>query len=232
MAVTSVRLVAVAFDARDPSVPAAFWADLLDRPVAVDADGAFLPGAGAQIGLRFDATEAEDLSRPNRVHLHLTSTDLDDQRAIVAKALRLGGRVIRVQPGGEVVMADRGRNEFCVIEPGDGFLAGCGFLAEVTCEGPREAGLFWSGALGWPLVWDRGDQTAVQSPHGGTKVSWDVRPAPSRYGTRRQRLVLAAADPDGEAARLVALGAVQAGGDDDRILMADPGGGEFWLTRE
>lgn len=225
----SVRLMAVAFDAHDPSVPAAFWADMLDRPIIADAHGAFLPGTGAQLGLRFDATEAEELSRPNRVHLHLTSTDIDDQRAIVAKALRLGGRVIREQPDSEVVMADSGRNEFCVIEPGNDFLADCGFLAEVTCEGPREAGLFWSEALEWPLVWDRGDQTAVQSPHGGTKVSWDVRPEPSHYGTRRQRLVLATADPGDATARLAALGAAQTGADGDRILMADPGGGEFWI---
>jgi nucleotide-binding universal stress UspA family protein len=66
------------------------------------------------------------------------------------------------QPGGD---------EFCVIEPGEGWLAGCGFLGEVTCDGTPAVGRFWRDALGWPLVWDRGQQTAVQSPMGGTKIS-------------------------------------------------------------
>ena len=40
----------------------------------------------------------------------------------------------------------------------------------------REVGLFWSEALGWPLVWDQNEQTAIQSPHGGTKVAWGGPP--------------------------------------------------------
>jgi hypothetical protein len=34
-----------------------------------------------------------------------------------------------------VVLADPDGNEFCVIEPGNNFLAGCGFLGEVSCHG-------------------------------------------------------------------------------------------------
>lgn len=56
-------------------------------------------------------------------------------------------------------------NEFCVIEPGNAFLAGCGFLGEVACDGSREVGLFWSDVLGWPPVWDQDQETAIQSPH-------------------------------------------------------------------
>jgi hypothetical protein len=43
-----------------------------------------------------------------------------------------------------------------------------------TRAGTRQVGLFWSKALGWPLVWDRGQQTAIQSPRGGTKLAWDT----------------------------------------------------------
>ena len=42
----------------------------------------------------------------------------------------------------------------------------------VACDGSREAGEFWHEALGWPLVWDHGEETAIRSPHGGPKISW------------------------------------------------------------
>ena len=72
-----------------------------------------------------------------------------------------------------------------MIEPGNSFLAGCGFLGEVACDGSREVGLFWSKALGWPLVWDEDQETAIQSPAGGTKIAWGgppVLPAKDRGG--------------------------------------------------
>jgi hypothetical protein len=81
-----------------------------------------------------------------------------------------------------VFLADPGGNEFCVIEPGNNFLAGCGSLGEFTCDGTREVGLFWRDALGWSLVWDQGEQTAIQSPQGGTKISWERWPQPLRTG--------------------------------------------------
>ena len=65
---------------------------------------------------------------------------------------------------GHIVLTDPEGNEFCVIEPGNKYLAGCGFMAEITCAGSRETGFFWSEALEWPLVWDQGLQTAIQSP--------------------------------------------------------------------
>ena len=46
------------------------------------------------------------------------------------------------------MLADPGGNELCVIEPSNNFLAGTGYLGEVTCDGTRAAGLFWRDALG------------------------------------------------------------------------------------
>jgi hypothetical protein len=228
----SLRLVAVGFDAHDADGPAAFWAGMLDRGIVREAGGTLLPGDDTQVGLRFVEAATEEGSGPNPVHLHLTSSDIEDQQQTIEKALKLGGRIIRQHPDeGHVVMADPGRNEFCVIEPANNFLAGCGFLGEVTCEGTREVGLFWSEALGWPLVWDQGQQTAIQSPIGGTKISWDVRPGPPTYGSKRQRLHLAASDRAVEVARLVALGATELGDWDDRIVLADPDGSEFSVSR-
>ena len=62
-------------------------------------------------------------------------------------------------------------NECCVIEAGNRYLAGCGPLGELACDGTRAVGLFWSAALGWPLVWDQDEETVVPSPAGGTKVA-------------------------------------------------------------
>ena len=121
-------------------------------------------------------------------HLHLTSTSVEDQQQTVARSLGLGARRIDVgqrPEEGHVVLADPEGNEFCVIEPGNKWLAGCGFLAELTCDGSREVGYFWSEALGWPLVLDQGLQTAIRSPQGGPKVSWDAeRLLPKSVKTR------------------------------------------------
>ena len=80
------------------------------------------------------------------------------------------------------MLADPEGNEFCVIEPGNAFLAGCGFLGELACDGTRDVGLFWSEALGWPLVWDQDEETAIQSPRGGTKVAWGGPPVAPNDG--------------------------------------------------
>ena len=131
------------------------------------------------------------------MHLHLTSasrrTSSDRWRrrwGSAANHLDVGQR----PEEGHVVLADPEGNEFCVIEPGNTFLAGCGFLGELACDGTREVGLFWSEALGWPLVWDQDQETAIQSPHGGTKVAWGGPPVAPKMARNRQRFDLAPAD--------------------------------------
>jgi len=226
-----LSLLAVSFEVEDPGPVAAFWAGMLDRDVVMEEGGALVPGDDTQVGLRFVAAEVAADNRPTRIHLHLTSSDLDDQRRSVTKAMQLGGRLIReYAEEGHVVMADPGRNEFCVIEPDADFLDGTGYLGEVTCEGPPESGHFWRDVLGWPLVWDRGVQTAIQSPAGGTKISWDVRPGPPDYGSRRQWFDLVVADRGAEAERLIGLGAHPVGEADGAVRMVDPGGNEFTLA--
>lgn len=228
-----VRLVAMAFDTEAPDLVAGFWAGLLGRDVQREADSVLLPGDATEAGLRF-VRAATATPGHNRVHLHLTSSTPEDQLDTVAMARELGACDIDVGQLPEerhVVLADPGGNEFCVIEPDNAYLAGCGFLGELTCEGSRQVGSFWHEALGWPLVWDQGDQTAIQSPEGGTKISWDVRPGSPNYSSRRQRLELASSDPASDIARLVSLGASELGERDGRTVMADPDGGEFWLVR-
>jgi catechol 2,3-dioxygenase-like lactoylglutathione lyase family enzyme len=226
----AVRLESVSFDVIDVRPVAAFWAGLLDREVRTESGGALVPGDTTQVGLRFITSDTEQVG-PRQLHLHLTSTSLEHQQQTVERALRLGGRHIDVGQESDarfIVLADPGGNELCVIEPGNKYLAGTGYLGEVTCDGSRDVGLFWRDALGWPLVWDQGEQTAVQSPLGGTKISWDSW-GRTKDGRNRQRFDLVAADPASEAQRLVALGATRLSDLSDGIEFADPGGNEFRL---
>jgi len=233
----ALRLEAVTFDVTDAAAVAAFWAGLLERDVVTESGGAFLPGDDTQVGLRFVTSDTEQVGRP-RLHLHLTSSSLEHQQRTVETALRLGGRHLDVGQGPEdkhVVLADPGGNELCVIEPGNNYLAGTGYLGEVTCDGTRDVGVFWRDALGWPLVWDHNEQTAIQSPFGGTKLSWDSwcgSPVEPKNGRNRQRFDLITADVINEAERLVSLGATRLSDLPDGVELADPDGIEFHLRSD
>jgi Glyoxalase-like domain len=211
---------------------ARFWASILDRQVAEDAHGMLLHGEGAQLGLRFAPRRAQS-NELNRMHVHLTSTSTEHQRSTVAAALARGARhldVGQLPEEGHVVLADPGGDAFCVIEPGNSFLAGCGFLGELACEGSRDVGIFWSAVLDWPLVWDQDEETAVQSPQGGTKVAWGGRPARPVDLVQQQHLELMVAHSEAgaELDRLVALGATRRdAGDAGVAVLADPDGVEF-----
>ena len=240
-----VELLAVAFDAGEPARLASFWAAVLGRRIVDEVGGALLPGDTTQVGLRFTPAATERSGR-NRLHLHLTSSSLDHQRRTIDTVLALGGRHLDVGQRPEedhIVMSDPGGNEFCVIGPGNNFLAGCGFLGEVTCDGTREVGLFWRDALRWPLVWDRNEQTAIQSPRGGSKLSWDrwTKPTPTKVRTggpppalerdrTPQRFDLIAPDVAAEVERLVELGATTVRERHARVELADPDGNEFTIS--
>ena len=231
------RLLAVSFEAADPPGLARFWGALLGWDADRDSPDcvSLVPGDGAGFGFQF--RPARDQKRgQNERHLHLTSASNEDQRQTVATALRFGAH--RIDLGqraeeGHIVLTDPEGNEFCVIEPGNRYLAGCGFMAEVTCAGSRQVGFFWAAALEWPLVWDRGLQTAIQAPLGGPKVSWDEEGLPA-VGQNRLRFVLSplGGDQQTEASRLVDLGASCLGysqADAGILVMADPDGREFYL---
>ena len=226
-----MRLQAVTFDVADASAVAAFWAGLLDRDVLVESHGALVPGDEMQVGLRFVSSDTEQIG-PRLLHLHLTSSSRADQQRTVETVLRLGGRHIDVgqEPDDDfVVLADPGGNELCVIEPGNNFLAGTGRLGEVTCSGTRDVGLFWRDALSWPLVWDENEETAVQSPLGGTKISWGGPPVEPQHGPNRERFDLVTDDLSGETDRLISLGATRLGALADGTELTDVDGNKFGL---
>jgi predicted enzyme related to lactoylglutathione lyase len=231
------RLVALCFDAHDPVALARFWSGLLGWEMTDDPqDGVtLLPADDTGFRLRF-VPSSEPRSGPNPVHFDLTSASLEDQQQTVAKALGLGARHLDVGQLPEeehVVLADPEGNEFCVVEPGNGFLADCGFIGALSCDGSQSVGYFWSAALGWPLVWDQDQETAIRSPHGGPNIAWGGPPLTPKTGKHRTHFHLAPpadGDQQAEVDRLVALGATRVDigqGDVAWVVMADPDGHEF-----
>jgi hypothetical protein len=71
------------------------------------------------------------------------------------------------------VLSDPDGYEFCVIEPNNGFLAGCGRVGELACDGTRGVGVFWSKALCWPA--------SATSPSPPEQTTSPRIPPPTRF---------------------------------------------------
>ncbi|WP_329122713.1 VOC family protein [Streptomyces sp. NBC_01465] len=225
------QLFAICFHATRPPALAQFWSGVLGwKPAeSQDDDGVtILPPDGAGFRIRFLPSQ-EPKTRQNQAHFDLTSATPEAQQQTVARALELGGKHIDVGQLPEeshVVLADPDGNEFCVIPAGNKFLADTGFIGALSCDGTQAVGYFWSEALGWPLVWDQDEETAIQSPDGGTKITWGGPPVAPKTGTNRLYLELAlpaGADREAEIDRLIALGATRT----DTGALLDPDGNEF-----
>ena len=237
MAGVTVHLRALVFDALDPHRLASFWAGVFDWEMVKDPpDGfALLPKDETGFRLEFFPSQ-EQKTGPNQIHFDLTSTSRENQQETVSRALGLGARHIDIgqrPEEGHVVLADPEGNEFCVLGPGNTFLADCGFLGALSCDGSQAVGYFWSQALGWPLVWDQDQETAIRSPQGGPKVTWGGPPVAPKTGKNRLHFDLAPpvdGDQQAEVERLVSLGATRIDigqGDVSWVVMADPDGNEF-----
>ncbi|WP_250005578.1 VOC family protein [Actinoplanes sp. M2I2] len=228
----TLSLFAVTFGASRPPEQVRFWSGLLGRETADDAT--ILPEDDFGFRIRF-LPMAEPKAAQNRMHFDLTSESPERQAETVARALSLGARHVDIGQTGEeghIVLADPEGNEFCVIEAGNNFLAGTGFIGALSCDGTRQVGCFWSEALGWPLVWDQDEETAVQSPRGGAKVTWGGPPLDPRHGPDRVHYDLAPpadGDQQAEVDRLLGLGATHLGDghDDGSVRLADPDGTGF-----
>jgi hypothetical protein len=232
------RLVALCFDANEPRRLARFWADALRWEVDDESHDeiGLVPTDGTRFRILF-LPVLERKAGTNRLHLDLTTTSINDQEATVAGLVNLGARHIDVgqrRDEDHVVLADPEGNEFCIIEPDNSFLADCGRFGSITCDGTREVGYFWSEALGWPLVWDQNQETAIRAPDGtGPLITWGGPPIAPKIGKNRLHLDIAPpsrGDQRAEVDRLVTLGAsrIDIGqGDVSWVVMADPDGNEF-----
>jgi predicted enzyme related to lactoylglutathione lyase len=236
----TLRLADLCFDANDPASLARFWAGALSWEIReTDGEIGLAPTDGTRFGILFEPVPDKKMEK-NRIHLDLTSRSINDQTETVERLVELGARHIDVGQGPNdrhVVLADPEGNEFCVIEPDNTFLAGCERLGSITCDGSRQVGYFWRDALGWPVVWDQDEETAIRAPDGtGPFITWGP-PVLPKVGKNRLHLDLAPGADDDQAAevdRLIALGArrIDIGqGDVSWVVMADPDGNEFCVLR-
>jgi predicted enzyme related to lactoylglutathione lyase len=92
--------------------------------------------------------------------------------------------------------------------------------------------VFWSEAIGWPLVWDEDGETAIAPPDGGVKIAWGGLPLNERHGRNRMYFVLGADDLDVEVERLVGLGARVVERREGEVEMTDPDGNELRLRQQ
>jgi len=246
------RLVELCIEANDALGLARFWADALGWDIDDGSPGEIdlAPTDGTRFRIAFLPTPDPKVGA-NRLHLDLTTTSADDQAETVRRLVGRGARHLDIgqRPDeGHVVLADPEGNELCIIEPGNNFLAGCGRLGSITCDGTRQVGYFWSAALGWPLVWDQDEETAIRAPDlTGPLITWGGPPVAAKHGRNRLHLDIAppdGGDPRAEIDRLVALGATRPDGGDvgsgehggrggrgdaGRVAMVDPDGNEFCL---
>jgi len=231
------QLLALCFDAHEPLRLASFWAGVLGWEMVDNPDDGIVlaPSDDTGFRIRFLRTQAQKTGQ-NQMHFDLTSTSLEDQQQTVARSLGLGARHIDIgqrPEEGHVVLADPEGNEFCVIEPGNNFLADCGFIGALACDGSQQVGYFWSEALSWPLVWDQDQETAIRSPRGGLKITWGGPPLMPKTGKNRLHVDVAPpvdGDQQAEVDRLVSLGATRIDigqGEVSWVVMADPDGHEF-----
>lgn len=234
----SSRLIALCFDANDPMRLARFWAIALRWEISGESDGVvtIVPTDGTGFTIDFAPVPNEKWGQ-NRIHLDLTTSSLEDQRESVEALIAAGGSHIDIgqhPDEAHVVMADPEGNELCLIEPTNTFLGDCPRLGAVNCDGTRALGYFWSQALGWPLVWDQNDETAIRDPaRAGPKLTWSGPPLMPKLGKDRLHLDIAppiGVDQTAEVARLESLGAIRIDigqGDVDWVVMADPDGNAF-----
>ncbi|MFJ3594762.1 VOC family protein [Streptomyces sp. NPDC090231] len=115
MADSPMQINALIVDATDPERLAAFWSELLGRPVV----GRMGPYVWLQrengLGLGFQRSD-KPKSVKNRMHFDVTSPNPSAEQQRVEA---LGGRRLEeYDPGGFLVMADAEGNEFCIIPEG------------------------------------------------------------------------------------------------------------------
>ena len=233
----ALRLSALCFNANNPQQLAQFWADALrwnildttpDRVRLVATEGAPLD---VVILASTDKKQGQD-----RIHIDMSTTSLQDQKDTVERLIAHGASHLDIGQSPDeshVVLADPEGNEFCVLDPSNTFVDNRRRLGSITCDGSREVGYFWSKALGWPLVWDQDEETAIRAADGtGPFITWGGPPVNPLVANRLHIDVAPSADSSQQAEidRLVALGARRsspADKDTDRVVMIDPDGNKF-----
>ena len=214
----ALALVALRVDAADPLGLARFWAEALRWEVGDETDGgvSLVPTDGTRFRMDFlpvADTEGSARTGAPRPDDHVARRPAGLRRPVV----ELGGRHIDIgqkPEEGHVVLADPEGNELCLIGRATSSSRAAARLGAISCDGTREVGYFWSAALGWPLVWDQDEETAIQAPDGtGPKITWGGPPLNPKLGRNRFHLELAPLDGADQRSR----------GRPPRLARCDPG---------
>lgn len=238
----ALNLKSLSFNANNPLHLAHFWADALGWKVNDKTSGKIelVPTDGTRFTVVFHPSSEKKLEK-NRLHLDLTTTSINDQTETIERLIKHGARHIDIGQSPDephVVLADPEGNELCIINPENEFLADCGRFGSITCDGSQEVGYFWSKALGWPLVWDQDEETAIRAPDGtGPLITWGGGTVATKVGKNRLYLEVAPVDGDqpAEVDRLISLGAKLVGTNKSNVdgsTMTDPDGNEFRVLKE
>jgi hypothetical protein len=234
----TTQLVSLTFDANDPLRLARFWASALGWELLDETHDTIgvLPTDGTRFILAF-VPVAEARSAKSRLHLDLVSESPEHQAEMVAELVALGAQPVNIgqaEDEDHVVLADPEGNELCVVIRGD-FLADTGLLGAIVFEpGNPETGRFWGQAIGWPLVYDQGGDTAIRAPDGTGPFLTFGPPTGDAKATKNRLHLDVAPTPGGdqrtEVERLLRLGAthVDIGQRDvPWVVLADPDGNEL-----
>lgn len=111
MADSSAQINALIVDADDPERLAAFWSELLGRPIVGRMGPYVWLRRENGLGLGFQRTD-ESRTGKNRMHFDITAPDPAAEQQRIES---LGGRRLeQYADGGFLVMADPEGNEFCI----------------------------------------------------------------------------------------------------------------------
>ncbi|WNV83582.1 VOC family protein [Umezawaea sp. Da 62-37] len=229
----ATRLNDVVVDAADPAALGRFWSALLGTPVTGESAEEVDVAVAGGVELVF-VPVTDPKTTKNRLHLDLASTSLDDQGAIVERAVSLGARPVDLGQRGVpwVVLADIEGNEFCVLEPRPEYSATgpvAAIVVDVADTGAQAD--FWSAATGLPIV-NRTAEFASLRQESGPWLEFLHSDDRKRVKNRLHLDIAPGAHDDqaAEVARLLALGAkpVDVGqGARTWVVLADPEGQEF-----
>ncbi|KPI10208.1 Glyoxalase-like domain containing protein [Actinobacteria bacterium OK074] len=242
--------VLVNIKALDDSTVGRFWAEALGWSVSSGHPGETNVGRSGfdwrdPVGVRVDVVAVPEpkTAAKNRVHLDLATTSAAHQAELVARLKALGATPADVGQGHVpwTVLSDPEGNEFCVLEPREGY-RDTGPIAAVVvdCADPRAMARFWDAAVDWALHEVTDDHAVFRSAKGvGPYLEFlriDVKTVPDRNRDRdRDRVHLdllryPSDDHETEVPRLRALGATDLDigqGDVPWRCLTDPEGHEF-----
>lgn len=191
--------------AHDPALVARFWGRLLGWRPETGGGGAItlVPDTGRDYPIIVEPEDTQKVGQ-DTIHFDLTTSSAADFDRAIARALALGGSRADIGQGDEdphEVLADPEGHAFCIIEPGNRFLADTGAVGAMNCDGGSAGGDRDPGSAG-RFRRPFGHQAHLERlAADATSRSRDALPRPDRASGRRPRRDSGRADVPGSHAR-------------------------------